>query len=217
MLNDELDLLDFMNELTYLWPDYSEYEYNTESVFLSYPLKGIDVKIGYENTNAIVLYNNIKSNLTVVENYLENPEFISRLGMDNLFEAEKRRIQEKNALLKKCEEYKKNLTDDEKQKLGESLSFGVYADLDNSGNIVKLCLISKDGNNPNRELYDSISSYLWINNDTLIYSQSKRGIYSYNVTTGEKFTIILGEDNYTLKGFENGILKYDDSEMEITY
>ena len=33
---EELDLLEFMNELTYMWPDYSEYSYSSNSFFISF-------------------------------------------------------------------------------------------------------------------------------------------------------------------------------------
>ena len=217
LLSEELDLLDFMNELTDLWPDYSDYDYDKSSVFLSYPLKGIDVQIGYENTNAIVLYNNINANMSNINRYIQNAEFVSRLRLDNVFEAEKRRVTEITNLSTKCDEYIENLEDDEKELIGESLRFETYAVLDVNDRIIKLCFVSKDGNNPNRELYDSISSFMWIDSDTIIYSQTGVGIYSYNVVTGRKISQIKGDESYNLKSFENGILKYDNSELIIQY
>lgn len=81
-LDDKLDLLDFMNELTYMWPDYSEYEYDENGAFISYPLKGIEIKIGQEGTNGIIIYNNINADINVINSYLQNVEFISRLKID---------------------------------------------------------------------------------------------------------------------------------------
>ena len=217
LLSEELDLLDFMNELTYLWPDYSEYIYDKSSVFLSYPLKGIDVKIGYDDTNAIVIYNNINTNLTKIRKYLENPEFVSRLKIDNVFEAEKRRVEERDCLLKKCDEYIDSLEEEEKEFIGESLRFGIYAEIDKNNIIMKLCFISKDGNSPNREIYESVDKFLWIDSDNIIYSIGRKGIYLYNAATGQKSVLIRGEDPYILKDYENGILKYDDKETQILY
>jgi len=91
-LNDEKDLLDFMNDLTYLWPDYSEYTYSDTYFFISYPLKGVDIKFNYENTNGIIIYNNFEMEQSTISNYLEHTEFISKLQVDNVFEAEMRRI-----------------------------------------------------------------------------------------------------------------------------
>lgn len=86
---ENIDFLDFMNELTYLWPDYSEYTYTADSVFLSYPSKGIEIKLNYDDISGILVYNNIKSSLTKAGKYLEDTNFISRLKIDAVFEAEK--------------------------------------------------------------------------------------------------------------------------------
>lgn len=216
LLEDELDLLDFMNELTYLWPDYSEYKYDSDYAFISYPLKGIDVKIGYENTNAIVLYNNVNAELTKIQRYLENVELVANLQVDNVFEAEKRRITEENSLLEKCKEYEENKTEDEQKNTGESLKFGILPELDGSNRIMKLSFISKNGEFSNRELNDNVYTYTWLNSDILIFSQQKNGIFYYNVITGERSTIIRNEEqDFKIKGIENGVLEYDDSELEL--
>ncbi len=102
-LDDKLDLLDFMNELTYMWPDYSEYEYDENGAFISYPLKGIEIKIGQEGTNGIIIYNNINADINVINSYLQNVEFISRLKIDAIFESEKRRLDKDIEISKKCE------------------------------------------------------------------------------------------------------------------
>ena len=75
--------------------------------------------------------------------------------------------------------------------------------------------ISKDGNNPNRELNDSIDSYLWIDNDTFIYSKKGKGIYTYNLNDGTVRRIIEGTEDYELKNFKNRILNYDDKQILI--
>ena len=56
---DKIDLLGFMDQLTDLWPDYNEYDYNASSVYISYALKGFEIKINYENEkyNVEVEYN----------------------------------------------------------------------------------------------------------------------------------------------------------------
>lgn len=218
LIDDELDLLDFMNELTYLWPDYSEYKYDSNYAFISYPLKGIDIKIGYEDTNGIVLYNNVNASISKLEEYINHTEFVANMSVDNVFEAEKRRSENKQNLLNKCKEYIEEMSEDEQKRIGESLKFGLYAEkVKNSNEIIKLCFVSKDGNNPNRELSDTVNSYLWLNSDILIFSQKRVGIFYYNVLTGEKQSLITGEEEFKLKEFKNGILSYDDSELRIQY
>ena len=77
--------------------------------------------------------------------------------------------------------------------------------------------ISRYGEHPNREIYETVSSCLWLNDDIFLYSQEQNGIFAYNVVTGTKFVLERGEKKYILESFENGILKYDDSELIIQY
>ena len=117
-LDEELDFLEFMNELTYLWPDYSEYTYDSESVFIAYPLKGVEIKLNYgDDLNGIYIYNNIKTNLSRVENYFDNTDFVARLQIDSVFEAEKRRVSKNQNLLKLCNEYKESLDQEKKDSI----------------------------------------------------------------------------------------------------
>lgn len=212
-INEELDLLEFMNELTYMWKDYDKYEYSSTSVFISYPLKGIEIKINYDDTNGILVYNNIKSSLSKVQRYLENTNFVARLQIDSVYEAEKRRFKNNQSLNEKCTEYRQTIEDEEIENIGESFRYDIYADKDANGNIYSMKFISKDGNNPNRELNDSIDSYLWIDNDTFVYSKKEKGIYIYNLNDGTVRRLIEGTEEYKLKSFKNRILNYDDKQI----
>ncbi len=215
-LNDKMDLLEFMNELTYIWPDYSEYDYDSNHVFISYPLKGIDIKIGYDETDGIFLYNNINENINTLKKYLNNTELISKMKIDNVFEAEKRRINNKNDLLNKCEEYTKDQDENEKT-LGKSSLYDIYAETDDNKNIMSMKFISKDSNYPDRELNDAISSYIWIRDDILLYSQRKKGIYYIDLTTGQRQLLLEGKEEFKFNNFENGVLKYDNTEITIQF
>ena len=216
-INKKLDFLEFMNELTYLWPDYSIYDYSKEHVFISYPLKGVEIKLNYEDTSGILIYNNIKSNLSKVERYLENTDFVSRLQIDAVFEAEKRRVLQAEKELDLCESYIDTLTEEEKSIVGKSSYYGCYPKLDNNNYIYEMKFISKSSDRPNRELSDTINSYLWLSDSLFIYSKNGKGIYVYNLDDGSVKRFIVGEETYKLKGYENGILKYDNTEVNIQY
>ena len=217
-LDEELDFLEFMNELTYLWPDYSEYTYDSESVFIAYPLKGVEIKLNYgDDLNGIYIYNNIKTNLSRVENYFDNTDFVARLQVDSVFEAEKRRVSKNQSLLKLCNEYKESLNEEKRNIIGENSNYDIYPELDNNGLIYEMKFISKFDNTPNRELSDTINSYLWLDNNNFLYSKKGKGMYVYNLETGTVRRILTGTEDYELKGFENGILKYDDTEIEFQY
>lgn len=216
-IDKEIDFLEFMNQLTYLWPDYSDYEYTSKSVFISYPLKGVEIKLNYDDMNGIFIFNNIKSNLSKVERYLENTDFVARLQLDLVFEAEKRRTNKIQNWLNLCREYEQNLDDNTKNRIGTSLNYELYPELDDNKFIYSMKFISKFGEQPNRELSDTINSYLWINNDLFLYSKKGKGIYIYNLEDGTVRRIITGTEEYELKGYKDGILRYDNIETEFQY
>lgn len=216
-INEKMDFLEFMNELTYLWPDYSMYEYSKESVFISYPLKGVEIKLNYEGMNGIIIYNNIKSSLSKVQRYLENTDFVARLQIDCVFEAEKRRISENQKDLDFCKEYSEGLGEEKKAVIGESSNYSYYPKVDNNKLIYEMKFISKTDDRPHRELSDTINSYLWIDNNLFLYSKKGKGIYLYNLDNGLVKRLINGKDPYELKGYENGILKYDNKEEKLQY
>lgn len=216
-LAEEIDLLEFMNELTYMWPDYSEYTYDATSVFISYPLKGVEISINYDDINGILLYNNIKSNLSKTRRYLENTNFVGRLKVDLMFETEKRRLKKNNELLDRCDEYISGLDEETKSIIGKSLNYEIYPEMDNNGKIYKINFIDKFRNNPNRELNDGITSFLWLTNDYFLFSKKGKGIYFYNLENGNVQRIVNGNDEYILKGFENGILEYDNKKMQLQF
>ena len=218
-IKEDIDFLDFMNELTYIWPDYSDYEYNSNSVFISYPLKGIEIQLNNGDRNGILVYNNIRSGLQQISKYLENTNFVARLQLDLVYEAEKRRFLEQDNLLNKCKEYKekKSLSEEEQKIIGKSLNYEIYAEEDSSSNIYSIKFISKMGDSPNRELNDRIDDYLWAGNDYFIYSKEGKGIFLYNLNDGLIKRIVTGSKKYELKQFENGILKYDNQEINVEF
>lgn len=215
-LNDDLDFKNFMNELTYLWKDYSEYTYDSDYMFISYPNRGIDVKLNYEEISGIVIYNNFSEDLNTTKQYLQHTEFVSRLQLDNVFEAEKRRIQKENLQEKTCEEFKQELKDNLKE--GETLMqktsylYDYYMEKDEYGYTIATYFISRDGNNVNRELNEPIDTYLWANDYYLIYSIPAQGIYLYDVINGVKIAITEEGENFKINSYENNILKFGDKD-----
>lgn len=212
-LNDEIDFLEMMNKLTYMWPDYSEYNYTSEKVFISYPQKGVDIKINYDNTTGIIIYNNFDKNITRIKTYMENTEFIGKLQVDNVFEAEKKRIRENLEEKEIIEEYKK-----ENVLPGYvSVVYDCYPILEDDTYITKVKFIAKDNIRPNRELNDTIDSYLWINDTTFMFSKTKVGIYLYDLNTGIVTQILSGEENFEIESYQNGVLKYDEKELQMQF
>lgn len=216
-LVDEIDLLDFMNELTYIWPDYSEYNYASNYMYISYPLKGIEISVNYSDTNGILLYNNIRGILPNIEKYLKNTNFVSRLKLDLVYEAEKARFKEQNNQLELCKKYEESLEEEQKNITKNSEKYRIYPLKDSNGTTYSMYFISSQGDAPNRELNDSIHSYIWITNDLLVYSRPKAGLFKYNLVNGRVERFLTGDEEFNIKGFENGILKYDDKEIQLQY
>lgn len=212
-INEKIDLLEFMNQLTYMWPDYNEYEYSESYIYLSYPLKGIEIKVNYDDTDGILVYNNIRSSLSKVSRYLENTDFVARLQKDCVFQAECKRVNKQNTEKNRADEYVETLDKKTKETVRESLEYYYYPETDNNGGIYSMKFISQGGKNPNRELNDNINSYIWISNYNFVYSKSGKGIYLYNLQDGRVTRIIEGKDEFKLKEYKDGILYYDNNEI----
>lgn len=183
------DLLKFMNELTYMWKDYETYYYSDSEVFLSYPHKGIEIKINYDNENGILLYNNVKSDFTQVENHLKNTSYTSKLQLDSMFEAEKRRVLNQKELIENAEEY--SIEDEEH---GRSFTYDHYPIKDESENIYAMKFISKDENYPDREVNDSIIDYAWDDNTHFVYNNG--GEWDLSVDLGNGYVSEIMEEDY---------------------
>ncbi len=218
-INNKLDLLEFMNELTYLWPDYTTYEYDAESIYINYPLKGIEIAINNGDINGILVYNNNKSTLSKISRYLEDTRFIARLQVDLMFESEKQRIERYSSWIKLAKEHENSISNEKRKLLGRSLKYCIYPEKDDNGNIYKIRFVSEFGNEPDRELNDGVSTYLWASNDYFIYSKKSLGIYFYNLNTGRIQRIITGSstEEFNIKSYEDNILEYDDKKYQLQF
>lgn len=214
-LEDKYSLLEFMNELTYIWPDYEEYTYGSDEVYLSYPNKGIDIKLNYDNTDGIVFYNNIGVKQEVVNKYLEHTEFVALLQVDNIYNAEIKRVSNKNKLNQKCDEYKQEFEKEDQRNRGQIYNY--YMNLDSSDKIMNAYFIPMNPQFVNCELNDLIDTYIWLNEYCFIYSNTGKGIYYYDLKNQVKGIILQGDENFKIKSYENGVLKYDDKQISIVY
>ena len=175
------DLLSFMNELTYMWKDYETYEYSGSTVFLSYPHKGVEIKINYDNENGILVYNNVKSDFAQVKRHLENTSYTSKLKIDCMFEAEKRRVSNSRDMIENAE---KNSIEGQDAEHGRSYTYNTYPVVDSNGNISSMKFISQDENYPDREINDIIIDYVWDDNTHFVYDKGKERNLSMDMGNG---------------------------------
>ena len=212
-LKNELTVREFMNQLTYLWPDYEEYTYDAETVFLSYPNRGIDIKMNVDDTNGIIFYNNVGIAQDKINSYLEHTEFIAMLQVDNVYRAEERRVDRKAKLLANCEEYKAKYEQTDSRNRGEMYDY--YMKMSSNDNIICTYFIARKAGYPNCELSENIHSYIWLNEHCFVYSVQNRGIYYYDLQSQIKGVLVTGEQEFQIKSYENHRLQYDDKEIEI--
>ena len=210
-LEEDLSFKDFMNELTYLWKDYSEYTYSSEYMFIAYPNRGVEVKLNYDNESGIILYNNVSENLDKTKKYLKNTEFLSKLQLDSVFEAEKRRLKKENQFEQECKNF-------EQEEISKSMLFYSYLDKDANNSTIKIYFNSKNGEYPDRELNETVDTYVWISDNYFVYSIYGQGIYCFDVINGSK-TIITesGSETFKIEGFQNNILKFDGGELVLEF
>lgn len=213
--NSELDLYQFMNELTYLWPDYSKYVVNQDSFYITYPLKGIAVKCNYDNTSAIIIYNNCGMTTSQISQCLNMPEVLAQMQVDNVFEAEKDRVSNTKNLLTNCEKFVEENKTENNPLINSEYSF--YAEKDENGNINKIYFVSKDGTKVNREMIEYIDTYAWLSDTLFLYSIPQKGIYCFNLENNQKMNIISGKEEFKIQSCNNDLLKYDDKEIQINF
>lgn len=195
--NKEIEIKKFMNELTYIWEDYSEYNYSENFIDLVYPLKGVKINMNNDSSKNIQIYNNYP-NIDGIEKLIKENKITGRLDENLVYIEEISRMAKKDELLYTCDLYKE----------GNSISiesnlYGYY--IDNN----KINFVSKDGTNPNITISDDINTGFWYKDTIFIYSIKNKGIFLYDLNNKSKTTLLKGEEEYTFEKYENNILTYD--------
>lgn len=209
----------FINILKEKMNNYDYYKETNRYIELQYTLKGIKLQFNVGDENGILLYNNYlgfvydDTKISDIHEHIEripkdiflkneNLVFLNEINRVNYTQSvkymarmEKNRNKKENEIESKLFiEYKNELQDE-----AYSISF-----------------ISIDGNNPNSELKDNISSGLWLNDKYYVYGIKQRGIYIYDVLNRKYVTLFTGENvNYNIKEYKNKILTYDDKSIKL--
>lgn len=222
----DLDLKSFVNALTDMWPDYSEYAYDTDYLHLTYILKGIEIKVNIDMDNGVTFYSNYNGSYLqdLIQQKDNLPEY-TYFNNDNLVyqnEIKKRKsVLNRNYVIKNFDTYKKiydlnreyNIEDivNSYEKTSNRFVVSVYYE---EKSHIKLCTISRDSQYPDSEIDVGANvSYLWLDDIKLIYSIKNKGIYLYNAETRETSIIIEGQDNFEIKDYANNKIYFDDKEM----
>ena len=101
----------------------------------------------------------------------------------------------------------------------ESSKYTMKVDFAEDNRAYNIGFVSTDGENADSELSKNIyaTKTYWYDDDNLIYSVTKEGIYMYNATTRQTRTIVSGTDEYDITNFDynNKILTYDGKDVKI--
>ena len=211
---------DFCNNLKYNnlvdnifsnWKDPNIYETssNNDYVRLKYTGKGISIEFNTGNPSGITIYKNFKGKITdditfeeIINGDKELPEYIYFKNEDSIFLEE----QERKSRYSVDDNYPDN-----------NELFYVVPSYISDGNVKILTFFSKDGKNPDFQIYENIYKTLWADNTHFIYSIKNQGIYMIDVLTRKKTTLVNGTWEYNLKKIENGVLSYDDTSIKVNF
>ena len=203
----------FASNLTDMWEDYDSYEYSDGYISLQYTLRGIKFEVNVTENNGLLLYNNYTG--TLIRD-LKNGENISNVYVmkEDLIYTYEQKYETKQF----AQQYAISNAIDEEEKTGIK-SNGLGSKKYFIQNISKdisyklLRFISLNSENYNFDLDLRVDSYLWLNDDNFAYSIRNQGIYRYNVITKETQIIIEGTEEFDLREYNSGYLKYDDKEV----
>ena len=209
----DLDLKAFISSITDLWPDYDKYEYDSNYVNLTYTLRGVQFKFNVDRDSGVIFYNNYNgSYITDLRNNKNNLPKYTYFKDDNLVyenEYSKKGSVHDYVYSKGDYEYRKAaLKVYNGIEIPDSNKFFVKQD-----KIEKINILSMDDTNPPSEINEKVYSYLWLDDYNLAYSIQNRGIYLYNAQKLQTKTIIEGQDDFSLKSYENSRIYYDDKNL----
>ena len=176
-LGSEINLKTFMNELTYLWDDYSEYKYSSNYLSINYPYKGVDIHMdSYDDSLNIVLYQNFSMN-EKIEEFIKKGNVTFNIE-NQLLIIEQNRIQNESEELYKARfEYNSSLED--KIYKSELFMERFIHNLQGEIKCVRFYSINKEF--PNIEIKENIYTLVWLSDNEIFYSikiKYRSSIYS---------------------------------------
>ena len=204
---EKKDIQEFLSKLTDIWPDYSDYNIDQSFITIKYPLKGISIEFNNSSISAIKVYNNYKGKITneiTIADIKENKILPTYINV------------ELNQNLVNIAEIERTATDSRKRfpwDKEETIKTEKY--------VVYLTENRCEFYSTDRQNIDSYLSIVGLNNifmineETFVYSIKGQGIYTYNATNKVINKIIEGNDNFEIKGIEQNIINYDNTQITI--
>lgn len=184
--NNNYDLRELGNDLTYIWDDYDEYNYDKNYVELTYSLKGVKIQFNYGTPNGFLLFNNY-TGLVNDDIYIFEAESKEQLLENMHYEdydlvciAENLRCHKDNL------KYTPDLGTEGEALEDYKRSFRVDYKIANDGKYTNLQFISMLKDYPDSQLDENlvVDEYEWIN-DYLFQYKIDDIVYEYNCITRE--------------------------------
>ena len=204
--NEKNDVIDFMDKLTGLWPDYDYYNYDSSYIDICYTLKGVKITYNVDEKSGIRIYENYQGTLKNTKTDSQN--IIYQLDKNLMLEQEEGRVAGDNLF-----------NDESKKETMKYSSKFLFRPLESTlnGFYKNIQIISLDDNYPDNEFDESIeiSDFIWIDDFNLIYSRPGNGIYKYNAELRTVETIVQGEETFEIKEYnkETKTLYYDENKI----
>ena len=204
-LKSEIDIKDFMNKLTDLWPNYNSYEYTNNYLKICYPDKGVKIEYGENTDNGIFIYENYKKS-DYIQKFLDSGDVISKSDNSLFYESEMNRIQEEMDM-----KFSSAAINTFSENVPHTSSIYSYCYETNSNKeITRVYFLSNDDKYPNKELKENIYTGFFADDEWFVFSIKQKGIYLYNVITKEKQIVVEDNKNFELKKYEDGLLYFDE-------
>ncbi len=208
--NQNKDTNDFVYKITDIWPDYDSYIYDTNYVDICYSLKGVRITFSSYEKEGIQIFENYKGELRNQEEKLTDVYY--KLNQNLFVQTEKKRMMQSGMY---NDDYLK-----EEDPLHYSEKFVIQINGEGTDR-TQIRIESKDGEYPKNELDESIRiyKYIWADDSHLVYSVYGQGIYVYNAETRKIESIITGNDNFEITGYnrDTKIIEYDGNRAKIEF
>lgn len=207
--NESQDINDFVYELTDIWSDYDIYNNDSNYVELYYTLKGVKISFSSRDSDGIQIYENYKGDLKT--NTVDYKNVYYKLDQNLMLEAETERRFVHELTGQRGSSEDSILISDE---------FQLLASYDNES-YKNIKIYSLNENYPNNEFEDyvSIKSYVWADNEHLIYSVSNDGIYMYTATTRQIEKMLDGRQTFNITNYNRNTkaLEYDGQTVIVNF
>lgn len=207
--NEQQDMNDFIYNLTDIWSDYDNYNFSDNYVELSYTLKGVKISFSSRDSSGIQIYENYKGNLKDEAKEYKDTYYMLNKNLMMETEKERRFVHELTGEHGSSEESLQNSDD-----------FVILANYEN-GNYKNIKIYSLKEQYPNNEFEDyiSIKSYIWADNEHLVFSIANDGIYMYTATTRQTEKLIEGKQTFEITNYNRSTkeLEYDGQMVTISF